>query len=124
MDQALLQDLAHQYPADVSANTLTNPQMISLESTPATGPQCPHNNVCFRYEWFSKVMLSGLVADFIYTQHGCTACHHLDMTDAVFTHNLALPENFGDGLRDDGSDWPGHYYPRGMISWAFLNAGY
>ena len=124
MDQALLQDLAHQYPADVSANTLTNPQMISLESTPATGPQCPHNNVCFRYEWFSKVMLSGLVADFIYTQHGCTACHHLDMTDAVFTHNLALPENFGDGLRDDGSDWPGHYYPRGMISWAFLDASY
>jgi hypothetical protein len=108
----------------MSANTLTNPQMISLQSTHATGPQCPHNNVCLRYEWFSKVMLSGLVADFIYTQHGCTACHHIDVTNAAFKHNITLPENFGDGLHDDGSDWTGHYYPRGIISWAFLDAGY
>jgi len=124
MNPTLLQDLAHQYPSDVAANTIGSPQMISLESTPATGPQCPHNNVCFRYEWFSKVMLSGIIADLVYTQHGCDQCHHMDVTTAVFNHDITLLQNFGDGIRDNGSDWPGHYYPRGMISWAFLDGNY
>ncbi len=124
MNPNLLQDLAHQYPSDVAANTISSPQMISLESTAATGTQCPRNNVCFRYEWFSKVILSGIIADLVYTQHGCEQCRHIDMTTAVYTHNITLLQNFSDGIRDNGSDWPGHYYPRGMISWAFLDANY
>jgi hypothetical protein len=124
MNPTLLQDMAHQYPSDVAANTIGSPQMISLESTPATGPQCPHNNVCFRYEWFSKVMLSAIIADLVYTQHGCDQCYHMDVTTAVFNHDITLLQNFGDGIRDNGSDWPGHYYPRGMVSWAFLDANY
>ena len=124
MNPTLLQDLSSQYPSDVAANTISSPQMISLESTAATGSQCPHNNVCYRYEWFSKVMLSGIVADLVYTQHGCTQCRHLDVTSAAYNHNITLLQNFGDGIRDNGGDWLGHYYPRGMISWAFLDANY
>jgi Glycosyl hydrolase family 52 len=124
MNPTLLQDLARQYPSDLAADTIASPRIISLESTAATGSQCPHNNVCFRYEWFSKVMLSGIIADLVYTQHGCQQCHHMDVTTAVFNHNITLLENFGDGIRDDGSDWLGHYYPRGLISWAFVDANY
>jgi Glycosyl hydrolase family 52 len=124
MNPTLLQDLSRQYPEDLAANTISSPQMISLESTPATGSQCPHNNVCYRYEWFSKVMLSGIIADLVYAQHGCNQCHHMDVTTAVFNHDIILLQNFGDGIRDNGSDWPGHYYPRGMISWAFLDGNY
>ena len=123
MNQTLLQDLARQYPQDLSANMISSPPMISLESTPATGSQCP-NNTCLRYEWFSKVILSSLVADLVYTIHGCASCSHLDVTPAVFEHNMLLLQNYGDGLRDNGKDWPGHYYPRGMISWAFLDIQY
>jgi hypothetical protein len=124
MNPNLLQDLAHQFPSDLAANTISSPQMISLESTPATGSQCPHNNACLRYEWFSKVMLSGIIADLVYTQHGCNQCRHMDVTTAVYKHDITLLQNFGDGIRDNGSDWPGHYYPRGMISWAFLDENY
>ena len=124
MNPNLLQDLAQQFPADLAANTIGSPQMISLESTAATGPQCPHNNVCFRYEWFSKVMLSGIIADLVYTQHGCVQCRRLDVTTAAYTHNITLLQNFGDGIRDNGSDWLGHYYPRGIVSWAFLDGNY
>jgi glycosyl hydrolase family 52 len=123
MNQTLLQDLAKQYPRDLSANALSSPSMISLESARATGSQCP-GNVCPRYEWFSKVMLSGIIADLVYAAHGCDSCTRMDVTEAVYGHNVALGENFGDGLRDNGQDWVGHYYPRGMISWAFLDAGY
>ena len=123
MNPTLLQDLAHQYPADLAANTINSPQMISLESTRASGSQCLHS-VCLRYEWFSKVMLSGIIADLVYTQHGCQQCRHVDVTSAAYNHNITLLENFSDGIRDDGSDWIGHYYPRGMISWAFLDANY
>lgn len=118
----LLQDLAHQFPSDLVANIIASSQMISLESTSATGSQCSH--ACFRYEWFSKVMLSGIIADLIYTQHGCSQCRHMDVTTAVYNYNITLLQNFGDGIRDNGSDWLGHYYPRGMISWAFLDANY
>ena len=124
MNQTLLRDLASQYPTDLADNTIASPQLISLESTRATSSQCPHNNTCMRYEWFSKVMLSGIVADLVYTQNGCAQCHRMDVTSAVFNHDITLLQNYGDGLRDNGSDWPGHYYPRGMISWAFLGAEY
>ena len=124
MNSTLLQDLAHQFPSDLAANTINSPQMISLESTPPTGSQCSHSNVCFRYEWFSKVMLSGIIADLVYTQHGCQQCRYMDVTAAVYAHNITLLQNFGDGIRDNGSDWPGHYYPRGIISWAFLDGNY
>lgn len=124
VNPTLLQDLAQQYPADVVANTIASPQMISLASTSATGPQCLHNKVCLRYEWFSKVMLSGIVADLVYTQHGCQQCRRLDVTSAAYNHNITLLQNFSDGIRADGSDWIGHFYPRGIISWAFLDANY
>jgi hypothetical protein len=124
MNPTLLQDLSRQYPEDLAANTIGSPQMISLESTAATGSQCPHNNVCYRYEWFSKVMLSGIIADLVYAQHGCDQCHHMDVTMAVYSHDITLLQNFGDGIRDNGSDWLGHYYPRGVISWAFLDGNY
>ena len=123
MNQTLLHDLAMQYPADLSADTLTNPSMIALESTRATNPQCK-NGICLRYEWFSKVMLSGIIADMVYSAHGCSACAHLDMTQTVYNFNLSLPRSFDDGVQDDGIAWNGFFYPRGMISWAFLNAGY
>jgi hypothetical protein len=123
MNQALLQDLAQQYPADLYANEISSPNMISLVSERATGDECS-SHICQRYEWFSKVMLSSLVADLIYAPRGCTMCSRVDVTEAVYGHNLAIAQNFGDGLRDNGQDWIGHYYPRGMISWAFLYAGY
>jgi len=123
MNPTLLADLAKQYPSDFNANLLTSPAMISLESSSATGSQC-QNNVCMRYEWFSKVMLSGLVADFVYSKYGCDMCMHLNVTQAVFEHEKNLPENYGDGMRENGTDWQGHYYPRGIISWAFLNIQY
>src|SRR5205085_7965998 len=118
MNPSLLSDLARQYPADLSADTLSSPSLIALESTRATNPPCPQGG-CPRYAWFSKVMLSGIVADFVYARHGCSSCKHVDVTDEVYNYNTVLTQNFGDGLRDNGKDWPGHYYPRGVISWAF-----
>jgi len=69
-------------------------------------------------------MLSGIIADLVYTKNGCASCNRMDVTETAYGHNLALGQNFGDGLRDNGQDWIGHYYPRGIISWAFLDAGY
>jgi glycosyl hydrolase family 52 len=123
MNQTLIQDLAKQYSSDLRANIISSPEMISLESAHATGSQCI-GNVCQRYEWFSKVMLSGIIADLVYANHGCASCSHMDLTEAANIHNLTLEQNFGDGMRDNGQDWFGHYYPRGIISWAFLNVGY
>src|SRR5205085_10859772 len=99
MNPTLLHDLAMQYPADLSADTLSNPSMVTLESTRATNPQCK-NNICLRYEWFSKVMLSSIIADIVYTAHGCTACTHLDLTKTVYNFNLSLPRSFDDGVQD------------------------
>src|SRR5207253_1439181 len=93
MNQTLLHDLATQYPSDLRADTLTNPSMIALQSTRATNPQCK-NGICLRYEWFSKVMLSGIIADMVYTAHGCTTCAHLDTTQTVYNFNLSLPRSF------------------------------
>jgi hypothetical protein len=124
MNQALLRDLAQEYPADLKANTLSSPFMISLESTNATGRQCYLGGVCLRYTWFSKVMLSTLVADMVYTHYGCSACAGIDVSSPIFAHDTLLLQNFGDGLRSNGTDWPGHYYPRGMISWAFMSLAY
>jgi len=123
MNHTLLQDMAKQYPADLRTDVISSPGMISLESAHATGSQCT-GNVCTRYEWFSKVMLSSIIADLVYTAHGCTTCSRMDVTEAVYSHNIELGQNFGDGVRDNGQDWAGHYYPRGIISWAFLDAGY
>jgi glycosyl hydrolase family 52 len=123
MNQVLLQDLAEQYPVDLYANQISSPKMISLVSAHATGAQCA-NNICQRYEWFSKVMLSGIIADLVYTTHGCMMCSRMEVTEAAYGHNLAIEQNFSDGMRDNGTDWIGHYYPRGMISWAFMDAGY
>jgi Glycosyl hydrolase family 52 len=123
MNQTLLQDMAKQYTADLSANLISSPDMISLESAHAAGSQCT-GNVCPRYEWFSKVMLSGIIADLVYTNYGCASCSRIDVTEAAYIHNIALEQNFGDGIRDNGQDWVGHYYPRGIISWALLAAGY
>jgi hypothetical protein len=123
MNQSLLQDLANQYPADLSANEISSPKMISLVSVRATGIQCI-SYICSRYEWFSKVMLSSIIADLVYVPLGCSVCSRMDVTETVYGHNLAIAQNFGDGLRDNGQDWIGHYYPRGMISWAYMDAGY
>ncbi len=123
MNQTLLRDMAKQFTADLSANIISSPDMISLESARATGSQC-NGNVCPRYEWFSKVMLSGIIADLVYSKNGCASCSRLDVTEAAYIHNIALEQNFGDGIRDNGQDWVGHNYPRGIISWAFLDAGY
>jgi len=123
MNSTLLSDLARQYPADLQANTLSAPSMITMTSTAATGVQCSTGH-CHRYEWFSKAMLSGIVADVVYTQYGCTACKQLSMSNTAYTYNMNSAQNFGDGLHDDYSDWNGHVYPRGIISWFYLNAQY
>jgi hypothetical protein len=119
----LLRDLAKQYPADLSASRLSSPSMIVLESTSATSSQCP-GGTCKRYEWFSKIILSSIIADLVYAKHGCTTCHRLNIVQPAYNYNIAFQQNFADGFHDDGSDWPGHFYPRGIISWAFLNAAY
>ncbi len=123
MNPTLLQDLAQQYPADLRADTLSSPSMIALESTRASNAACPSGG-CPRYEWFSKTILSAIVADLVYTQYGCSSCQRLDVTGAAFQHNIDRGQNFAEGLRDNGQDWIGQYYPRALISWAFLNAEY
>lgn len=123
MNQTLLHDMATQFPTDLQADTLTSPSMIVMTSTRATGPQCGTGH-CLRYEWFSKVILSSLVADTVYTQHGCASCAHLDMVEAAYLYNQGFINNYGDGFHDDRSDWGGHVYPRGIISWAYLGANY
>src|SRR5947209_6250034 len=100
MNQTLLQDLAKQYPSDLSADTLALPSMIVLTSTAATGPQCSTGH-CHRYEWFSKVMLSGIVADMVYTQYGCTSCGRVDVVEAAYNYNFDFGSNFGDGFRSE-----------------------
>ena len=123
MNQTLLHDLAKQYPADLAADTLSNPAMIAMTSTTFSGPQCSSGH-CRRYEWFSKVMLSGMVADIVYTQHGCNTCMHIDVVQAAYLYNLSFGKSFVDGFHDDKSEWNGHIYPRGIISWAFLSIIY
>lgn len=123
MNQQLLHDLAQQYPADLDASTLSAPPMIVLTSSAATGPQCSINH-CHRYAWFSKIMLSGIVADTVYAKYGCTSCTRLDLVQTAYHYNVDFSANFGDGFHDDFSDWSGHIYPRGIISWALLDPRY
>jgi hypothetical protein len=123
MNQTLLHDLAQQYPDDLRADTLTNPSMVAMTSTAATGQQCGTGH-CHRYEWFSKVILSGIIADVVYAKYGCTSCVHVDVVQAAYLYNLDFSGTFGDGFHDDASDWAGHVYPRGIISWAFLSMSY
>lgn len=126
MNQALLSDLANQYLTDLSQSTLSSatiPDLIVMTSTTATGSQCTTGH-CRRYEWFSKAILSSLVADTVYTQHGCMACARLDLSQAAYIHNVDIVGNFNDGIHADGSDWNGHLYPRGIICWMYLNPIY
>ena len=69
-------------------------------------------------------MLSCIVADLVYTKHGCKGCSSLNLTLEVYTYKVSFPSNYGDGLHEDGSDWGGHLYPRGIISWAYLDEQY
>ncbi|QBD80494.1 hypothetical protein EPA93_32780 [Ktedonosporobacter rubrisoli] len=123
MSQPLLNALARQYPEDLQDSRLDKDAMIALASKAATGPDCRYG-YCTPYTWFSKVMLSGFVADFIYTRYGCTACKHPEVVKAAYDRNINNPGNFADGMREDGKDWDGHVYPRGIISWAFLDRRY
>jgi len=128
ISQELLRDLARQYLADLQADTTSLPStpsssIVTLQSSQASGTQCAAGH-CQRYEWFSAVMLSGIVADLVYTTYGCSGCSRLDLAQAAFKYNVNFSQDFGDGLHDDGSDWGGHFYPRGIISWAFLDEGY
>lgn len=123
VNQTLLHVLAAQYPADLQATTLHDPPMIAMTSTQASGPPCG-NGHCHRYTWFSKVMLSGLVADLVYTHYGCSTCSHLNLVSAAYAYNINASNGFSDGFHDDNRDWGGHFYPRGLISWAFLQPAY
>jgi hypothetical protein len=123
VNQALLRVLAAQYPSDVQATTLRDPAMIAMTSTQASGPQCGTGH-CHRYTWFSKVMLSGIVADLVYTHNGCSSCARMNMVAAAYAYNINAPNGFSDGFHDDRRDWGGHFYPRGLISWAYLYASY
>ncbi len=123
MNQTLLQDLAQQYLSDLNANTLSSPHLVTLTSTSARGTQCAMGH-CLRYEWFSKVMLSGIVADLVYTLNGCTSCERLDIVEGTSTYNLNSSKGFLDGIHDNNSTWNGYFYPRGIISWAYLSPLY
>ena len=124
MNQTLLHDLAQQYLSDLDADTLSSPKMVALTSTAASGEQCSTGH-CLRYEWFSKVMLSGIVADLVYAKNGCPSCARLNsIAEAAYTYNVSFAKTFGDGFHDDNSDWGGHFYPRGIISWAYLSTLY
>jgi hypothetical protein len=120
---ALLQDLAKQYPADLAADTLTTPAMVATESQRNTGRGCP-GGTCLRYEWFSKAMLSAMVAQIVFVLYGCKMCAHIDMATRAYHYNWNFSQNFGDGLHDNGVDWIGHVYPRGLIAWAYLDVTY
>jgi hypothetical protein len=119
----LLHDLAQQDPADLSADTLTSPAMVATESQRNTGGKCP-GGTCQRFEWFSKVILSAIVADLVFVLYGCHVCFHLDVATRAYQYNWNFGPNFGDGLHDNGVDWIGHDYPRGLILWAYLDVNY
>jgi hypothetical protein len=123
INSRLLQDLARQYPTDLAADTLTTPAMVVMESQRNTGGRCP-GGTCQRYEWFSKAILSVLVAGMVFVLYGCHDCFHLDVATRAYQYNWNFGPNFGDGLHDNGIDWIGHYYPRGVISWAYLDVNY
>jgi hypothetical protein len=121
----LLQDLARQYPGDLQADTLVSPPIVMMQSTRAVGGECIyHGSVCGRVEWFSKAMLSSAVADLIYTRYGCDTCRRIDVSTEVYHYNVNFQRNYCDGIHDDGNDWIGYQYPRGIISWIFLNPDY
>ncbi len=119
----LLHDLAQQYPTDLAADTLTSPAMVATESLRNTGGKCPYGS-CQRYEWFSKAMLSAIVAGMVFVLYGCHDCFHLDVATRAYQYNWNFGPNFGDGLHDNGIDWIGHSYPRGLIAWAYLDDNY
>jgi hypothetical protein len=48
----------------------------------------------------------------------------MDVTSTIYSYNRDSASGFADGMHEDRSDWSGHFYPRGIISWALLNAQY
>jgi Glycosyl hydrolase family 52 len=135
MNPQLLRDLAQQYPDDVEAsifqgpkapaNVVENPPLYLLASKRAEGSmeQCADSH-CLRYTWFSKVMLSSIVADLVYSKYGCSSCKRLNMDEAAYAYNSNLQNTFSDGAREYVGYWDGYFYPRGLISWFYLNKGY
>jgi hypothetical protein len=131
LEPELLNDLAQQYPGDVAAsvfkgpkapaNVIGNPPLYLLSSKRAEGTQdqCA-NDHCLRYTWFSKVMLSGIVAELVYSKHGCSSCAHIDMDQAAYDYNNNFAKTFSDGAREYIGYWEGYIYPRGLISWYYL----
>jgi Glycosyl hydrolase family 52 len=135
MNPTILRELALQYPADVKAATFQgptaptyvvgNPPLYLLESKRAVGTQQQCANYhCLRYTWFSKVMLSSIVADIVYSQYGCNSCVRMDLDQAAYAYNIDFPRSFGDGAREYVGYWEGFIYPRGVISWFYLDRRY
>ncbi|HTK05688.1 MAG TPA: glycoside hydrolase family 52 protein [Ktedonobacteraceae bacterium] len=135
MNPQLLRDLAQQYPDDVQASTFqgpkapenvaSNPPLYLLTSKRVEGSdeQCADSH-CLRYTWFSKVMLSSIVADLVYSKYGCSTCKRMDMDEAAYAYNINLRQTFSDGAREYIGYWDGYLYPRGLISWFYLDGRY
>ena len=135
LDPELLNDLALQYPEDLKSsmfqgpkaptNVAGNPPLYLLASKRVEGTQqqCADSH-CLRYTWFSKVMLSGIVANLVYTTHGCITCKRLNLDAAAYAYNTNFTRTFADGAREYVGYWEGYLYPRGLISWFYLDARY
>ena len=63
--------------------------------------------------WFSKVMVSDIVASYWYGQNQSTA-------DYVYQWNKNNPNAYNDGALDAHKDWTGYWYPRGISSLGYL----
>ena len=134
MKRELLTALAQQYPEDVRRSTsFVQPLQHDRYQVPATwltsqpekgsAEQCAHMR-CRRYSWYSKVMLSGFVADMLYSQYGCKTCQRLNLVQAAYAYNMDLSKGYSDGIREGAGYWAGFFYPRGIISWAYLDPRY
>ncbi len=135
MDGTLLNDLAQEYPNDIKSatfqgpkapdNVLSNPPLYLLSATRVQGTtaQCA-NWHCLRYTWFSKVMLSSIVADLVYSEHGCSTCKRMDLDAAAYAYNTNFTRTYSDGAREYVGYWEGYIYPRGLISWFYLDGRY
>jgi hypothetical protein len=123
VNSTLLKDLAKQFPADISANSISQYNMVTTESARSTNSRCPSGG-CPRSEWFSKEILMSIIADTVYAANGCTSCIHIDLTTKAYTFNVNSSSNYQDGQHDNGTAWTGRFYPRALISWMFLDNTY
>jgi hypothetical protein len=123
INSTLLKDIAIQYPEDVSANTISQYNLVTTESARSNNSRCPSGG-CPRSEWFSKEMLSSIIADTVYTANGCKSCTRIDLTTKAYMFNVNSSSNYQDGQHDNGSAWKGGFYPRALISWMFLSNTY